>query len=95
MWRVWSSIPPLRTRLGATSSFYILVVQLRSMSDAVDDLDFWGRQVLKKSQVNPLREKMQDFVSKAEQADLKEIRRNTSGGSELSGIVQEDREERI
>jgi hypothetical protein len=65
------------------------------MSDAVDDLDFWGRQVLKKSRVNPLREKMQEFVSEAEPVDLEDIRRSTSGGSDLSEIVREDREERI
>jgi hypothetical protein len=65
------------------------------MSDAVDDLDFWGRQVLKKSQVNPLRKKMQEFVSEADELDLKEVRERTSGGSDLSEIVKEDREERI
>jgi hypothetical protein len=65
------------------------------MSDAVDDLDFWGRQVLKKSQVNPLREKMQEFVSETNGLDLKKVRQRTSGGSDLSEIVRTDREERI
>lgn len=65
------------------------------MSDAVDDLDFWGRQVLKQSQVKPLREKMQAFVSETTAADPKEIRRRTSGGSDLSAIVREEREERL
>ncbi|MFB6107375.1 MAG: hypothetical protein ABEJ82_00865 [Haloplanus sp.] len=65
------------------------------MSDAVDDLDFWGRRVLKKSQVNPLRKKMQEFVSGVDESDLKETRKRTSGGSDLSEIVREEREERI
>lgn len=65
------------------------------MSDVVDDLDFWGRQVLKQSQVNPLREKMREFVSDTTESDPKEVRQRTSGGSDLSEIVREDREERL
>ena len=66
------------------------------MSDTSTDLDFWGRQVLKKSAVNPLREKMEAFVSNAESPrDLRELRRQTSGGSDLAGLVEEGREERL
>jgi len=65
------------------------------MSDAVDDLDFWRRQVLKKSQTNPLREKMQEFVSESESVNLKEISQRTSGDSSLSEMVREDREKQL
>jgi hypothetical protein len=51
--------------------------------------------VLRKSQVNPLREKIQEFVSEADELDLKELRERTNGGTALSEIVKEDREERI
>lgn len=67
-----------------------------NMSDTRDDLDFWGRQLLKKSDTNPLREKMRTVVSETEPSgDLRELRRQTSGGSSLSGIVEEGREERV
>lgn len=65
------------------------------MSDAVDELDFWGKQVLKKSQVNPLREQMEAYISDSDPKDLKELRQGTSGDTDLSEIVQEDREERV
>ncbi|WP_152042732.1 hypothetical protein [Salinigranum salinum] len=66
------------------------------MSDAVDDLDFWGRQLLKKSQLNPLRERMSEFVSDTGPTpDLSELREATSGGTDLSEIVDDEREERV
>lgn len=65
------------------------------MSDAVDELDFWGRQVLKKSQVNPLREQMEAYISDSDPKDLEKLRQGTSGDTDLSEIVQEDREERV
>lgn len=66
------------------------------MSDTEDDLEFWGRQLLKKSETNPLRERMQTIVSETEPVDdLRTIRRQTSGGSSLSELVEEDREERV
>ena len=66
------------------------------MSDAADDLNFWGRQLLKKSQLNPLREKMQEFVADTGTTpDLSELRDATSGGTDLSEIVDEEREERV
>jgi len=66
------------------------------MSDTEDDLDFWGRQLLKKSETNPLRERMQAVISEAEPVDdLRTIRRQTSGGTTLSELVEEGREERV
>jgi hypothetical protein len=66
------------------------------MSDAADDLEFWGRQLLKKSQLNPLRETMQEFVSKTGPTpDLVALREATEGGTDLSDVVDECREERL
>jgi hypothetical protein len=66
------------------------------MSDAADDLAFWGRQLLKQSQLNPLRKRMQEFVSDTGTTpDLAELRDATSGGTDLSEIVDEEREERV
>jgi|GEM_PF-1484826 len=66
------------------------------MSDTEDDLEFWGRQLLKKSDTNPLRERMRAVISETEPVDdLRTIRRQTSGGSSLSEIVEDGREERV
>jgi hypothetical protein len=66
------------------------------MSDAAEDLDFWGRQLLRKSQLNPLREKMERFVSETGPPPaLSELREATSGGTDLSELVDEEREERV
>jgi hypothetical protein len=65
------------------------------MSDAVDELDFWGRQVLKRSQVNPLREQMEAYVADSDPEDLEQLRQQTSGDTDLSDVVQEGRDERI
>jgi hypothetical protein len=48
---------------------------------------------MQKSQVNPLRKKMQEFVSAADELNPKEVRERTSGGSDLSELVKEEREE--
>lgn len=66
------------------------------MSDAVDDFDFYAKQLLNKSKTNPLRQRMQEFVSEhGEQTDLKQARRAVQDGDTLSDIVIEDREERL
>lgn len=79
----------------ATSGFYTFAPNFVAMSDTVDELDFWGRQVLNQSRVTPLREEMEAFVSRTEPVDIVELRRRTSGGADLSEIVTSDREERI
>lgn len=65
------------------------------MSDASENLDFWGRQLLKKSQTNPLREKMRAFVSEHPPRDLEDTRSEASDGTNLSTLVDEGREERF
>jgi len=65
------------------------------MSDAVDDFGFYAEQLLNKSKTNPLRERMQQFISEhGGEADLKQVRMDVEGGENLSEIVIEDREER-
>lgn len=67
------------------------------MSDtAREDFDFLGRQLLKKSQTEPLRERMQDFVDDHDVPDdLEALRRRAKGGEDLSEVVKEDRNERL
>ena len=66
------------------------------MSDTTDEMGFLGRQVLRKSQVNPLRDRMREFLSGHEPAaDLKELRREAAGGRNMSEVVNEGREERL
>lgn len=66
------------------------------MRDARDELDFWGRQLLRKSQMHPLRKAMNEYVSERPPAeDLQKLRRRTSGGSTLSDLVEDGREERF
>lgn len=67
------------------------------MSDtAREDFDFLGRQLLKKSQTEPLRERMQDFVDDHDVPDdLEALRRRAKEGENLSEVVKEDRNERL
>lgn len=67
------------------------------MSDVIDDDDrFFGRQLLQKSRTGPLRERMQEFVSEHGDGDVKTVRRRLSKGeTDLSDLVDEDREERF
>lgn len=67
------------------------------MSDAArDDFDFLGKQLLKKSQTRPLREKMEEFVDDHEVPDdLKTLRKRIKSGEDVSEIVTQDREERL
>lgn len=67
------------------------------MSDtAKDDFEFLGRQLLKKSQTEPLRKQMQDFVDDHEVPDdLDALRRRAKEGEKLSEVVKQDRNERL
>ena len=67
------------------------------MSDtANDDFDFLGRQLLKKSQTEPLRKQMQEFITNHEAPDdLGALRRRAKDGEKLSEVVKRDRDERL
>ena len=67
------------------------------MSDtANDDFEFLGRQLSKKSQAEPLRRQMQDFVNDHKVSDdLDALRRRAKKGEKLSEVVKQDRNERL
>lgn len=66
------------------------------MSDTEDGFGFQGRQLLNKSKVNPLREKMREFVPRhGDETDLDTLRSTVSRGTDLSEIAIEDRDERL
>ena len=66
------------------------------MSDTIDEVGFLGRQLLRKSQTNSLRQQMNEFIEEHEHPrDLKQMRREATEGKEVSEIVTEDREERV
>ena len=69
----------------------------KSMSDtANEDYGFLGRQLLKKSQTEPLRRRMEEFVAEHEVPDdLASLRSQASGGKDVSEIAHEDRDERL
>ena len=66
------------------------------MSDTIDEVGFPGRQLLRKSQTNSLRQQMNEFIEQHEHPrDLKQMRREATEGKEVSEIVTEYREERV
>lgn len=67
------------------------------MSDTADRFGFEGRQLLNKSKLNPLREKMRAFVSEhgAGETEFRTPRREVSGGEALSDVVVDERDERL
>lgn len=67
------------------------------MSDtAREDFDFLGKQLLKKSQTEPLRERMEAFIDEhGSSDDLAELRRRAKAGKDVSEIVKDDRDERV
>lgn len=65
------------------------------MSDTADDIDFDGRQLLNKSRLVPLRERMEAFVDEYEAANLRELRSSVADGKPLSDVVIDDRDERV
>jgi len=48
------------------------------MSDTADDIGFQGRQLLNKSKMNPLREKMRQFIDQNDE-ELKQLRSKVAG----------------
>lgn len=65
------------------------------MSDVDDDVAELGREALHASRVKPLRERMLRFVAEHGRGiELKALRRETSGGTSLSDLVDEGRTER-
>lgn len=69
---------------------------LAGMSDAVDELDFWGQRLLRQTQTNPLRAEMREFIKETTpNTDVKEVRRKIGNGTPLSELVDEGREERL
>ena len=66
------------------------------MSDTIDESGFLGRQLLRKSQTNSLRQQMNEFIEQHEHPrDLKQMRREATEGKEVSEIVTEGREDRV
>ena len=66
------------------------------MGDTIDEVGFLGRQLLRKSQTNSLRQQMNEFIEQHERPrDLKQMRREATEGKEVSEIVTENREERV
>lgn len=65
------------------------------MSDVDDDVAELGRRALRTSRVEPLRQRLLAFVAEhGRENELKALRRETSGGTPLSDLVDEDRIER-
>ncbi|MFB6226983.1 MAG: hypothetical protein ABEH88_00080 [Halobacteriales archaeon] len=66
------------------------------MSDATDELDFWGRQLLRQSESNPLRREMRAFIADTDlPGDPRAVRRRISDGTPLAELVDEGRNERV
>lgn len=66
------------------------------MSDSTEDLEFWGRQLLRRSRSNPLRAEMRAFIAETgPPADARELRSRIEGGTPLSELVDEGRDERV
>jgi hypothetical protein len=62
------------------------------MSDATDELDFRGRQLLRQSESNPLRREMRAFIADTElPEDPRAVRRRISDGTPLAELVDEYR----
>lgn len=67
------------------------------MSDAVDEFGFEGRQLLNKSKLQPLRDRMRRFLAEHEgdRWEFKELRREASQGKDLSDVAIDERDERL
>ena len=66
------------------------------MSDAADEFEFLGRQLLKKSRTAALREHMQSFLDRHERpTDLKTLCRRTAIDRSLAETVHRNRDERL
>lgn len=65
------------------------------MSDATDDLHAWERELLQRSGSDQLRAEMREFADSHATVGAKELRRRISGGTQLSTLVDEGRDERV
>lgn len=66
------------------------------MSDTTDDVEFWGHQLLRKSQSASIRAKMKEYLSERElEDDFKTVRQEASTGKDISEYVDEGREDRL
>jgi hypothetical protein len=66
------------------------------MSDPREEHDFYAEHLLRKSNPDTFRARMQAFVDEHDQeTDLKTLRSSTGDGATLSDIVNEGREERL
>jgi hypothetical protein len=66
------------------------------MSDTTDDVEFWGHQLLRKSQSASIRTEMKEYLSERElEDDFKALRREASTGIDLSEYIDEGREDRL
>lgn len=93
-----------RQRSGATDRArhttwrkrFATTARTMGMSDATNEFEFLGRQLLKKSRTAALRERMESFVAEHEQPeDIETLRRRVATGESLSAIVRQDRDERV
>lgn len=65
------------------------------MSDVDDDVAEQGREALRTSRVEPLEERLRAFVAEHDREnELKRLRREASGGTPLSDLVDAGRIER-
>lgn len=65
------------------------------MSDGGDGLASLGQLAARQSQLEPLRNRMREFVDDRESVDLERLRERTASGPALSDVVDEDRDDRI
>jgi len=65
------------------------------MSDTTDGKEILDGEILRKSQVHSLRDRMHGFLSEHEHTEnLKELRREAAKGRAMSELVNRSREER-
>lgn len=70
--------------------------QWPDMGDVDDDVAELGRQALRTSRVEPLRQRMRAFVAEhGRSVDLRDLRRETGDGTPVSYLVDEGRDERL
>lgn len=67
-----------------------------TMSETMNETEFFGHQLLRKSQTNPLWSRIKEFVVNKElSSDFKKVRKEAATGREPSEFLNDDREERL
>lgn len=62
----------------------------------MDETEFFGHMLLRKSQTNPLRTRMKKFISNKElSSDFKKMRSDVATGRNISEFVNDEREDRL